>query len=80
MTPTSAIAAPAHPRHFVARFSTSGKISVVQGWLAHHAKAGWNLQMDGISEDLLTKMYRIIFAQKNDYDGFRARFTRPDVR
>jgi hypothetical protein len=60
---------------FVAHFSTSGKIDVIENWLKQYARGRWPISTEGISEDLLTKKYRAIFTEREDYAKFRSRFT-----
>jgi len=59
---------------FVAHFSTSGKISVVEDWLGEITRGKWSMQIEDISADLHKKTYKIVFQDRADYMKFRERF------
>ncbi len=59
---------------FVAHLSTSGKVDVIENWLTLNAKGRWAIRTEGISDDLSTKRYELVFSEKSDYLKFRSRF------
>jgi len=40
---------------FVAHFSASGKLDVIENWLKQYAKERWTISTEGMSNDLQTK-------------------------
>ena len=60
--------------NLVAHFSTSGKVDVVEECLTQNARGKWSISTEGMSEDLQVKKYRVVFAEREDYAKFRARF------
>jgi hypothetical protein len=67
-------ATPASAKNFVAHFSTSDKVAVVEEWLQRHVTGGWKLRTEGVSDDLLTKSYQLVFAEQADHAKFRSHF------
>lgn len=60
---------------FVAHFSTSGKVDVVENWLKQNIAGEWVMRTEGVSEDLSTKRYQLVFSRREDYLKFRSRFS-----
>ena len=57
-------AKPEAPVKLVAHVSTSGKGDVVDTWLKQNIKGTWSMNTEGVSDDLQTKKYRIVFLDR----------------
>ena len=53
------------------RFKTAKFISSIEGWLARNCTGGWNMRLDGVSDDLDTKCYLFRFESSNDLQWFK---------
>lgn len=60
---------------FTARFTTGGRLTSLEDWLAQHAKGKWSFKLEDVSEDMSKKNYVVLFNDKEDRDLFRQRFS-----
>lgn len=59
---------------FTARFTTGGRLTSLENWLAQNAKSSWSFKLEDVSEDMSKKNYVVLFNDKDDRDLFRHRF------
>lgn len=59
---------------FTARFTTGGRLTSLETWLAQNAKSSWSFKLEDVSEDMSKKNYVVLFNDKEDRDLFRHRF------
>lgn len=59
---------------FTARFTTGGRLTNVEDWLAQNAKGSWSFKLEDVSEDMSKKNYVVLFNDREDRDLFRHRF------
>lgn len=60
---------------FTARFTTGGRLTSLEDWLAQNAKGKWSFKLEDVSEDMSKKNYLVVFNSKEDRDLFRQRFS-----